>query len=201
MTILYFSQSSPYSAKVRMAVAYAGLPVTERSVDTSNDPAELLAANPLGKIPALVTDDGEAIYDSRVIIQHLNRISGMLLPRNAQRRLVVERNEALADGICDCLLSIVYEGRYRPPEMVYQPWLDRQWSKAERALDQLAANLPRASRKADAGQFAIRAMLSYLDLRFEGKYRRGRAKLARWTDRFDGNFPALAPLLPNAKPK
>ena len=115
MAVILYSPPSPYSAKVRMAAAWCGLGIDARVVNTADEPAELLAANPLGKIPVLVTDDGEGIFDSRVITQHLNRMSGgALYPRKAERRLQAEKLEAIADGINDCLLAHVYERRTRP---------------------------------------------------------------------------------------
>jgi glutathione S-transferase len=199
MAVIFYSPASPYSAKVRMAAVACGIAVESKTVDTNAEPAELLAANPLGKIPAMVTDDGEGIFDSRVIMQYLNRLSGSaLFPRNAQKRLEAERLEALADGICDCLLAHVYERRFRPEDMVYQPWLDKQWSKVVRALDELNASPPKLTKKPHGGQIALRATIAYLDLRFEGKWERGRSKLMRWTKRFDERFPDLAALTSRA---
>lgn len=199
MAVIFYSPASPYSAKVRMAAVACGIAVESKTVDTNAEPAELLAANPLGKIPAMVTDDGEGIFDSRVIMQYLNRLSGStLFPRNAQKRLEAERLEALADGICDCLLAHVYERRFRPEDMVYQPWLDKQWSKVVRALDELNASPPKLTKKPNGGQIALRATIAYLDLRFEGKWERGRSKLTRWTKRFDERFPELAALTSRA---
>lgn len=199
MAVVYYSSASPYSAKVRLAAAWCNIPVEAKLVDTGADPAELLAANPLGKIPVLITDDGKSIYDSRAITQYLNRISGgALYPRNADKRLESEMLEALADGICDCLLAHVYERRMRPEEKIHQPWLDKQWSKATRALDLLAANPPKLTKKANGGQIALRAALGYLALRFDGQWEKGRSKLTRWAKRFDERFPELAELLPRA---
>jgi len=180
-----------------MAAAYAGVAVEPVIVDTNAEPPLLIDNNPLGKIPVLVTDDGESIFDSRAITQYLNRISGnALFPRNAVKRTEAERLEALADGICDCLLAHVYERRFRPEEKVEQSWLDKQWSKAERALDYLAANPPKLPRKITAGHIALRATLGYLDLRFAGKWEKKRSKLVRWKKRFDEKFPELAELAP-----
>ncbi len=198
MPKILVSPPSPYSAKVRMAAVYAGYACEAVVVDTNADPALLIDNNPLGKIPVLVPDDGIAVYDSRVIVQYLNRVSGnALYPRNAAKRTEAERLEALADGICDCLLAHVYERRMRPEEKIHQPWLDRQWEKATRALDALNANPPKLPKKIHAGHIALRATLGYLALRFEGKWERGRAKLVRWAKRFDEAHPALAELLPN----
>lgn len=195
MPKLLYSPASPYSAKVRMAAHHAGIAVETIVVETGPQPEELTSINPLGKIPVLI-DDGEGIYDSRVITQHLNRVSGgKLFPRNPQKRLQAERLEALADGICDVLLAHVYERRMRPEEKVHEPWLERQWSKATRSLDALCADMPKLPQKISAGHIALRAAIGYLDLRFAGKWERGRTKLKRWAARFDEKFPDLAKLV------
>ena len=149
-----------------------------------------------GILPSGLTEEG-AIFDSRAITQYLNRLSGgALFPRNAAKRTDAERLEALADGICDCLLAHVYERRMRPAEKVHQPWLDLQWSKAVRALDRLNDAPPRFGKKPTAGHIALRAALGYLDLRFAGQWERGRSKLKRWASRFDERFPELKQYLP-----
>jgi glutathione S-transferase len=196
MPKLLHASTSPYSAKIRMAAAYAGYKVDLVPTVTADVPAELLSANPLGKIPVLVLDDGQSIYDSRAITQYINReTKNALFPRNAAKRTEAERLEALADGICDCLLAHVMERRSRPAEIVHQPWLDKQWSKVERSLDHLVANPPKLPKKINAGHIALRAMLSYIDLRFAGQWEKGRGKLKRWAARFDEKFPDLAPLV------
>lgn len=198
MPTLLCAPASPYSAKVRMAAAYGGVALDIDTVETNVPPAKLVDSNPLGKIPVLVTDEGVGIYDSRVITQYLNRLTkNALFPRNPEKRLEAEQLEALADGICDCLLAHVYERRFRPEEKIYSDWLDRQWSKAVRALDLLESNPPKLPKKITAGQIALRACLGYLALRFEGKWERGHARLRRWAKRFDDKFPELAELVPH----
>ena len=128
-TILY-SPTSPYSAKVRMAAHLAGIEFESVHADASSDPAILLDANPLGKIPVFIPDEGEAVYDSRAITQYLNRVSkNALFPRNADKRTEAELLEAQADGLLDCLLAHVMERRSHAPEKVEQSWLDRQWAR------------------------------------------------------------------------
>ena len=197
MLKILYGAASPYSSKVRMAAAHAGIPLEGVIVETSSDPANLVGANPLGKIPTLVADDGDAFFDSRAITQHLNRLSdNKLFPRNPAKRSEAERLEALSDGIADCALAHVLERRSRPEALWHQPWLDRQWSKVERGLDHLNANPPRLGKKPNAGHFALRSTLGYLDLRFAGKWEKGRGKLRRWATRFDEKFPELKALLP-----
>lgn len=198
MTKLLYAPASPYSAKARMAAVSAGIAIEEIVVDTGAEPAILIDNNPLGKIPVLITDDGESVYDSRAITQYLNRVSGgALFPRNAAKRTQAEQLEALGDGLCDCLLAHVYERRFRSEDMVQQSWLDKQWAKAVRALDHLNANPPRLSKRPNAGHLALRAALGYLELRFaEAKWERKRGKLVRWKRRFDEKFPDLAAVAP-----
>jgi len=197
MPKILYASPSPYSAKVRMAAAYAGVNLDSESVSTEAEPALLIDNNPLGKIPVLITDDGESIFDSRAITQYLNRISkNALFPRNPAKRLEAERLEALADGICDCLLAHVYERRHRPEEKIHDGWLERQWKKVSRALDALESNPPKLPKKITGGQIALRACLGYLALRFDGKWERGHSRLKRWARRFDEKFPELAAYLP-----
>lgn len=200
MPTLLYSPASPYSAKVRMAARAAGIDLPVRVVRPDENPADLIAANPLGKIPVLITDDGVSIYDSRAITQYLNRLAGgTVFPRNAVKRTEAEMLEALADGICDCLLAQVYERRQRPEEKMHQPWIDKQWGKVASALDHLNATPPKMTKRPHGGQIALRAAIGYLDLRFaDSKWQRGRAKLARWAKRFDERFPELAELTPKA---
>jgi glutathione S-transferase len=196
MKILY-SPASPYSAKVRMGAHQAGLSADAVLTDTTAAPAELIDNNPLGKIPVLVTDEGLPVYDSRAIMQYLDRSgSKRLYPRNAAKRTETEVLEALCDGICDCLLAIMYERRFRPAEIVHQEWIDKQWSKVVRGLDHLEGNLPRLSKTPNGGQLALAALTGYLALRFSGQWERGRPKLKRWSAKFATNFPELDAMRP-----
>ena len=195
-TILY-SPASPYSAKVRMAAAQAGIACDAVVVDTNADPDLLLKNNPLGKIPVLVPDDGPAIYDSRAITQYLNRQSGSaLFPRNPAKRTEAEPLETGTANTPPKKVCLFASLHYWIEEKIHQPWVDRQWSKAERALDHLVANTPKLPAKINAGHIALRATLGYMTLRFGGKWEKGRSKLTRWAKKFDEKFPELAELLP-----
>lgn len=198
MPRLLYSPASPYSAKVRMAAAWLELDIEEVTVSTNDEPALLVENNPLGKIPTLVLDDGTALFDSRVIMQELDRMSGnRLYPRNAQKRIEALRLEAAADGVSDSLIARIYERRFRPEEKVHEPWLEMQTRKTTRGLDWLNENTPRVTSKLTGGQFAVAAMFGYLDLRFpDTNWRRGRAKLKRFETRFAEAFPGYSTLRP-----
>jgi len=194
---LLFAPASPYSSKVRMAARHLRIELEEVRVNTAENPPELLDVNPLGKIPTLITDDGTAIFDSRAIMHYLHRIGDKrLYPKKDEKRTEAEVLEALADGISDCLLAIVYEKRFRPPELVSQDVIDRQWAKINRSLDHLDKNLPKIGKKLHGGHFALAATLGYLMLRFPGEWENGRAALTEWPAKFAKHFepyPALRP--------
>ncbi|UJW73232.1 glutathione S-transferase family protein [Rhizobium sp. SL42] len=196
---LLFSPTSPYSSKVRMAARHLGIAIEEVRVNTAENPPELVETNPLGKIPALITDDGDAIYDSRAIMHYLHRVGGKALyPKKDKKRTEAEVLEALADGINDCLLAIVYEKRFRPPELVSQAAMDRQWEKVNRSLDYLDAHLPKIGKKLHGGHFALASLLGYLMLRFPGEWEGGRTALTEWPARFAKQFEAYPALRPKA---
>lgn len=198
MPRLLYASASPYSAKVRMAALYAGIAIEAVPVKTDDEPSLLIDANPLGKIPTLILDDGRAVYDSRAITQYLGRLSrNVLFPRNPEKRLDAEVLEALADGICDSALSMVYERRLRSEDKISEEWLEKQWSKITRGLDVLNANPPKLPARITVGQIALRATLGYLALRFPGKWEKGRSRLVRWAARFDEKFPQLKPAIPS----
>ncbi|MCM2473946.1 glutathione S-transferase [Rhizobium sp. CG5] len=194
---LLYSPASPYSSKVRMAARYLGVDIEEIKVAAMDDPTELIETNPLGKIPTVVTNEGQAIFDSRAIMHYLNRVSGKTLyPTKDAKRTEAEVFEALCDGITDCLVAIVYEKRFHPPEKVHQPYIDRQWSKVIRGLDHLNAHMPKTGKKLNGGHFALAAMIGYLMLRFPGEWEDGRTELTAWPHRFAKKFEAFAELKP-----
>ncbi len=194
---LLCSPTSPYSSKVRMAARYLDIKLTEVSVDTNAGPSVLVDNNPLGKIPTLITEDGVAVFDSRGINHYFGRMEGKrLYPGSRAKRTKADVLEALCDGTCDCLLSIVYEQRFRTEEKVFQPWIDRQWAKAERALTYLNDEPPKLGRKLNGGHFAMAAMLGYLQLRFAGKWEDDHKALVYWLRDFEKRFPAFSELKP-----
>lgn len=196
---LLYAPASPYSSKVRMAARAVGIKLEEIKVDTSANPPELIGANPLGKIPTLIADDGLAVFDSRAIMQYLNRVSGGgIYPKKDEKRTEAELLEALCDGITDCLLAIVYEKRSHPPEKVHQPYIDRQWEKVTRGLDYLEAHMPKTGKKLHGGHFSMAGLLGYLMLRFPGEWEDGRVALTEWPALFAKKFADYQLLRPQA---
>ena len=197
---LLYSPASPYAAKVRMAARQAGIDLKTEKVETAKNPPELMDNNPLGKIPTLIREDEPPIYDSVAIMHHLDRLSGGLLyPKKDPKRTDAEVLEALCDGMMDSLLAIMNERRSRPEDRVHQPWIDKQWEKVSRGLDFLDKHLPKTGKKLHGGHFALAALLSYLDLRFDDRnWRNGRQELAGWPETFLKRFPDYAELKANA---
>ncbi|MBB3382659.1 MULTISPECIES: glutathione S-transferase [unclassified Rhizobium] len=193
---LLCSPTSPFSSKVRMAARHLGIKLEEIHVDTNAGPTLLIDNNPLGKIPTLLTGDGEAIFDSRAIMHYFDRREGGLYPSKRGKRTEIEVLEALIDGTNECLLSIVYERRLREPEKQHQPWIDRQWTKVSRALTHLDAEPPKIGKKLHAGHFALASLIGYLQLRFEGQWEGEYAGLTDWARKFEKHFPDFPAMKP-----
>jgi glutathione S-transferase len=203
MMILRFSPSSPFVRKVRIAVALLGFEndLTLERADTTDPNDSLRKANPLGKIPVLIAEDGGAIYDSRVILDYLDERAGggKIVPRGGKERLEALRLQALADGILDASILTVYEGRFRKPEMHEPKWLDRQAGKVSRAMAVLEAAPPPDARPQalpNVGQIALACALGYRDFRFGDSWRADYPRLVAWLDNFAAHVPAYASTKP-----
>ena len=182
---LYKISPSPFVRKVRVVLIETGQEDQCEMVSGPNSPLdpdpELTALNPVGKIPALVRDEGGTLFDSRVICRYLDaRAGGRLYPES--RIWDVLTLEALADGILEAALAITYEHRFRPEGMVWETWIEAQWAKVSRALDSLEARwMSHLAGPLDAGQIAVGCALGYLDFRHGARdWRAGRPQLAAW---------------------
>jgi len=169
---LFYSQTSPYARKVRLAAVALGLAdaieVVVRAASPVAEDADLVAANPLGKIPALVLDDRRVLFDSRVIVEYLDHVAGGgLLPGPSDpERWETLRLQALADGVLDAALLMRYEVALRPEALLWRDWLDGQRRKVERALAALEADVERVAGGAPLNAIAVTCALGYLDYRF-----------------------------------
>ena len=193
---IYSAGPSPYGRKVKMTAKMKGLydRIAFQDADTMPiDNPELQAKNPLSKIPVLITDAGEAIYDSHVICEYLDGqvAHPVLFPGDGEERWTTLTRGALADGILDAALLMVYEKRFRPEEKWHPDWMRRQELKITGAVDYLEANTPMIERNPDYGHLSIAAALGYLDFRHEGRWRDGHPKLVAWLDDFAKAIPAF----------
>jgi glutathione S-transferase len=182
---LYLSLTSPYARKVRMVAQELGLAdlIQEVSTDPWNAQADFLDVNPLSKVPTLVTEKGETLPDSKLIVEYLlSRGRGLAaLPRGAQRWALLRRQQ-LAEGILDAAVAMRLE-QLRPPALFHQGWVERQAAAIGRALDALE---PEAGELLLEGpvrtvEIAVGAALGYLDFRHGHlEWRKGRERLASW---------------------
>ena len=169
MLVLRSAPPSPFGRKVKITAALLGLSdrIRVENADT-NDPDEALRAqNPLGKIPALILEDGETLYDSRVVVEYLDHLAGggRLIPDGPERFPALTL-QALADGVMDAGILQVYEIRWRAEDRREAKWTDYH--------------------------VALAAALGYLDLRFEGRWRAEHPRLVAFLDDFERRVPAFA---------
>jgi glutathione S-transferase len=192
------SPPSPFGRKVKLAMAILGLKDRIEVVDTNTaDPSDSLRSqNPLGKIPALIQENGEVLYDSAVIVEYLDFLAGgdKLFPAG-EARFAVLRDQTLADGIMDAAILRVYEKRFKDPKYRDPAWDSYQAGKIERGLAHFEENTPAAPTSpadVDAGTLTLACALGYLDMRFGGGWRQDRPKLVAWLDAFEAALPAFA---------
>ncbi len=188
---------SPFGRKVKIAAALLGIDLEVIATDTNDANDPLRKDNPLGKIPALIREDGGAVYDSRVILEYLDLKAGggRIIPREPGARIEVLTLQALADGIMDAALLQVYEGRWRAADRQDAKWLEHQAGKVTRGLAVLESAppaLPKDASGLDVGHIAVACALGYLDLRFAGTWRATHPKLVAWLDAFAALTPAFA---------
>lgn len=169
---LWYAAASPFVRKVLILAHEAGIADRLELFDAATtplDPNEDLARdNPLGKIPALVLEDGHSIFDSPVICDYLDSIHDgkKLIPASGMERTNALVTEALGDGIMEAAVGIRYELALRPKEKQWDEWTDGQFRKITQALDTLemwrGAKLP----EIHIGSIAVVSALGYLDFRF-----------------------------------
>ncbi len=201
MLVLRASPSSPFVRKVRMAIDQVGMTdkVKIDPSDTMDANDSVRSQNPLGKIPTLILEDGTAIYDSRVIIEYLDELSGggNIIPASGKERLLAMRMQALGDGIMDAGVLQIYEKRWRPEDKRVDKWVDHQSGKVARAFDALEKDPPAFGPMLHVGHIAVAAALGYFDFRFEGQWRAKHPKLVQWLDEFAKKVPSFGATTPS----
>jgi glutathione S-transferase len=197
---LLYAPASPYARKVLVLAHETGLidriAVAVAGASPTGPAPEVAAHNPLGKIPALILDDGTALYDSRVICEYLDTLSTgpRLFPEGAARWDALTR-QALADGLLDAALLTRYERVLRPEAQRWDAWETGQVGKIQSALDRFET-LVAAPSALDIGTVATGCALGYLDLRFPDlAWREGRPALAAWFSDF-ARRPSMAATVP-----
>ncbi|MFO7769912.1 MAG: glutathione S-transferase [Roseovarius gahaiensis] len=182
---LISSGTSPFVRKVHVLLHETGqmddLEIVTARTSPFDTAPEVASANPLGKIPALIRDEGPTIYDSRVICRFLDdRAQSNLYPQG--RLWETLTLEATADGIMEAAVLMLYEHRLRPAEAVLESWVDAQWDKIDSAVTALNARWVSHLRgPLDMGQIAVGCALAYLDFRHDARgWRKGNDALDDW---------------------
>jgi glutathione S-transferase len=192
---LQYSPNSPYVRKVTLLAHELGLNERIERQPTTLSPYEpnpaVTELNPLGKIPVLITDEGEALFDSIVICEYLASVAGdrQWFPEAGPKRWAALRANAVADGMLEAAQLMRFESS-RPEAVRYGKWIDAQGGKLQRSFAYLEGHLPDDD---DIGAIAVAAAIGWLDFRFpQLQWRDAAPRLAAWYAAFDERASARA---------
>jgi len=185
---LFHNPASPYVRKVMVLLHETGqlnrVALQASQLSPVSPDATLNQDNPLGKIPALRLDNGQVLYDSRVILEYLDQqhVGNPLIPRDGSARWRRLTLAALADGIMDASVLVRYELTLRAPEKHWEQWLDGQRDKIRRALAVLEAEaIAELACHFDIAAISVACALGYLDFRHPDlEWRQDQPQLAAW---------------------
>jgi glutathione S-transferase len=166
--------TSPYARKVRVVMAEKKLDYQFILEDVWSAQTTIASSNPLGKVPCLIMEGGEALFDSRVIVEYLDTLSpvGKLIPTVGRERAEVKTWEALADGLCDAAILVRLERTWagRKAKERSEAWIERQLSKVHGSLKAMSQGLGErpycAGTHFSLADVAVGCALEYLDFRF-----------------------------------
>lgn len=201
---LFHSPTSPFVRKCLVLAHELGIADRIEIVPANAHPVtrdlSIIAKNPLGQVPTLVTDDGMVLYDSRVICEYLNDLGdGDLIPADGPERYDALVQQALADGMLDAALLARYETAARPEELRWTGWLTGQLDKIATGFLELEARASGFDDRVDLGTISFACMLGYLDFRFASlNWRDGRPNTAAWYEWFHGRDSMMATRPPAA---
>ena len=192
---LTFSPASPYVRKVMLAAFRSGL---DKKLELLTDDNDIRNQNPLGKIPIIEKSDGDCLFDSRVIIDHFNREGGGLIPVSGKDRDIVLTRSALAEGIIDASLLVVYSDRYAGGEVPSKMWLDMQIEKIDKSLDFLELDVVNWSNPLgfDAANIGLAAALGYLTFRNVRDWKTNRPNIQKWYEDVAFKLPGFNETMP-----
>lgn len=182
---LYGTVTSPYVRKARIVLKEKNVACEFVATHPSDAGSPVASVNPLAKIPVLVRDDGEAVYDSLVIAEYVDAIGSgeRLFPQQGDARWTVLRWQAFGQGMIDATVARMMETR-RPPEKQMANTIAHQEGKIAAAL-KYADGMVKGKNRLIGGQFtmadiALGAALEYLDLRFNSEWRKQYPRLVEW---------------------
>lgn len=199
------SNASPYVRKVRIVMAEKKLDYNFVIEDVWSDQTRIADSNPLGKVPCLVMEGAEALFDSRVIVEYLDTLSpvGKLIPGVGRERAEVKTWEALADGLMDAALlarmEAIWKGRTEAQRS--QAWIDRQLGKIAASLQAMSKGLGEkpfcTGIHLSLADIAVGCALDYLDFRFaQIDWRTPYPNLARLQEKL-AQRPSFAETMPS----
>lgn len=201
---LHYSSASPYVRKVMVTAIETGLEKKIEAVPAAVAPIkanpDVARDNPLMKVPTLVTDGGEALYDSRVICEYLDSLhtGRKLIPASGGERWRVLTLQALGDGILDAGLLTRYETFLRPEALRWSDWVSGQSTKVTQSLDALENDIELLAGPINLGQIAIACAIGWLEFRKPvGETRPSRPQLYKWYDEFVKR-PSMQATMPKA---
>jgi glutathione S-transferase len=184
------SDTSPYVRKVRVVMAEKKIEYRYEREDVWSPNTAIQLSNPLGKVPVLITEDGAAVFDSRVIVEYLDTVTPIqrLIPPSGRARVEVRCWEALADGLLDAAIAARTERTQRPENLRSEAFLARQMSKVNAAVDAMAKGLGDkpwcAEQKYSLADVAVGCALGYLDFRYpDNNWRTRHPALAAYADK------------------
>lgn len=190
------SNTSPYVRKVRIVMAEKKIECQYETEDVWSPVTRIRESNPLGKVPCLLLDDGEPLFDSRVIVEYLDNLTPVhrLIPPAGRERAEVRRWEALADGVLDAAILIRLEHSQREESQRSQKWIAHQRLKIDAALTAMSEGLGDdawlCGGKYSLADLAVGCTLGYLDFRFPDIDWRGQHhNLARFADKLSARPP------------
>lgn len=186
---LYYSPTSPYVRKVVACAIIRGLDgrIERLTSNPHASPADLIADNPLSKVPCLVTDDGLSLFGSQLICEYLDSLGEALplFPGHGAPRWRALKFQSLGDGILDAAVPCRGE-QGKPQEAARDAQIARFKAAVSRTLDALEADPPH--KHIDIGSITVACALGYLDFRFpDDAWRTGHPKLAAWCQAFAQN--------------
>ena len=189
---LYFGGTSPYVRKVVVAAIECGLDDRIERDETFPWDASTTygGVNPVGKVPAWITDEGQVLYDSPGIIEYLDSLhdGSKLIPPSGPERFEQLRIAALADGMMDAVILLFSELTRRPPELHWQYWDERQRNTVARSLDALEVDAKGFEReKPGIAQITTACGVGWIEFRLSVlgiDFRDGHPVLAEWFDAF-----------------
>lgn len=201
---LFHAQASPFVRKVMVLIHETGQMDRVELVPGETTPLaanpELARANPVGKIPALMLEDGTTFANSPLICEYLDTTHDgpRMVPASGPERWEVLRMQAIADGLMDAAVLNRYEIMMRPAQLRWPEWSDGQMAKVDRVMDVFEASVQRSGATVDLATISMACACGYLDFRYAGRdWRSARPALADWYAGFSDR-PSMRATVPPA---